>query len=106
MAAVVCSAIASSCLCVRASQSFRSGGNGAPALLLGDPIGGDGIEERAPPAPGFLVFPLWIQTPKLSLILLLAQIIDQVVAVVADENLVLFDDLDKRLHPARWRFNR
>ncbi|MFL5657293.1 MAG: hypothetical protein ACJ8CB_24300 [Ktedonobacteraceae bacterium] len=66
----------------------------------------DGINERAGRAPRLLVLPLRIQIPKLRLILFLAQIIDQVVAVVADEDLVLFDDLDQCLHPARRRFNR
>src|SRR5258707_337212 len=65
-----------------------------------------GIDERAGRATRFRIFPLWIQVPKLRLILFLAQIIDQVVAVVANEDFVLFDGLDKRLHPARSRFNR
>src|SRR5260370_1415014 len=66
----------------------------------------DGIDERAGRAPRFLVFPVWIQVSKLRLILFFVQIIDQVVATVANEDLVLLDDLDERLHPARRRFNR
>src|SRR5258708_9579709 len=142
---------------------FPFRGNGTPALLLGDPIGGEGIQhlppapqpkhvhvlsnrpagktvdgsvrglareaaeqepvppslqigsseralrhgigERAGPAPCPLVFPLGIQIPKLRLILFLAQIIDQIVAVVADEDFVLLDGPDKTLHPPRPPFN-
>jgi hypothetical protein len=78
-------------------SAFR--GNRAPAALLAYPIGGregalgDGIEERAGRAPLPLVFPWRIEAPKLRLILFLAQVVDQVEAVVAYEDLVLFDGL-------------
>ncbi|MFL5662284.1 MAG: hypothetical protein ACJ8BW_13170 [Ktedonobacteraceae bacterium] len=152
-------------LSLRAGEPvFPFRGNGTPALLLGDPIGGediqhlppapqpkhvhvlsnrpagktvdcsmrvlvleaaeqepvlpslqigsgertlhDGIDEWARPAPCSLVFPLGIQIPKLCLVLFLAQIIDQIVAVVADEDFVLLEGPDKGLHPARRRLNR
>ena len=66
----------------------------------------DGIGERAGCEPLPLVVLRREEGAKPCLILFLAQVIDQVVAVVANEDLVLFDDLDERLHPARRRFNR
>src|SRR5437899_3349022 len=54
----------------------------------------DGIDERAGPVPCSFVLPLRIQVPKLRLIVFIAQIIDQIVAAVANEASVLLDGLD------------
>jgi hypothetical protein len=63
--------------------------------------------NRAPAA--LLVYPIWSQEiqelfpmPQRKHVHVLPQVVDQVVAVVADEDVALLDGLDERLHPA-WR---
>src|ERR1700694_4154988 len=66
-------------------------------------VGGTGGGARREPLP--LVALRREEGAKPRLILFLAQVIDQVASMVADENRVLLDGLDERLHPARRRFD-